>query len=58
MHATGLASSKVADVDVELDEERGIYHYDVDFKHGGYEYEYEINAVSGEIIKSDKDRDD
>ena len=58
LHATGLASSKVADVDVELDEERGIYHYDVDFKHGGYEYEYEINAVSGEIIKSDKDRDD
>ena len=54
----GLSSSKVADVDVEFDEERGKYHYDVDFKYGGYEYEYEIDAVSGAVIKSDKERDD
>ena len=54
----GLSSTKVADVEAELDDEKASYHYDVDFKYGGYEYEYEIDAVSGAVIKSDKERDD
>ena len=30
---------------------------DVDFESGGYEYDYEIDAVSGKILKSQKERD-
>ena len=30
--------------------------YEIVFRAGGYEYEYEVNAVSGEIISFDKDR--
>ena len=33
-------------------------HYDVDFYHAGYDYEYEIDAVSGEVLKSHKEFDD
>lgn len=53
----GLSSSKVSDVDVEFDDD-DILHYDVDFYFDGYDFEYEINAISGEIIKNHKERDD
>ena len=42
----------------ELDRDDGIVHYEIDFKADGYEYDYEINATSGEIIKSEKEWDD
>lgn len=32
--------------------------YEVDFHQGGFEYDYEINAETGEIISRDKDRED
>jgi len=32
-------------------------HYEVDFEAGAYEYEYEIHAETGEILKSEKERD-
>lgn len=58
MHA-GIDSKKIKDFDVEIDlEDSGNYHYDVEFKYGGYEYEYEIDAVNGTVIKSEKERDD
>ena len=31
--------------------------YEIDFKCNGFEYEYEIDAVSGAIVKQDKDID-
>ena len=30
---------------------------EIDFRCGGFEYEYEIDAVSGVIVKQDKDMD-
>ena len=27
--------------------------YEIDFECGNYEYEYEINAITGEIVKYD-----
>jgi len=53
----GLTKEQIRDPDVELDKERGVVHYEVDFEAGAYEYEYEIHAETGEILKSEKERD-
>ena len=54
----GLDSAQVSDAEVEMDCENGIIIYEVDFRYGGQEYEYEIAASTGEIIQSEKDIDD
>ena len=54
----GLSSSQVTGLEVKLDRDGGRLVYEIEFKSGGYEYEYEINASNGSIIKSEKDRDD
>lgn len=54
----GLSSTKVADVDVEIEKEGGSYYYDVEFKRDGYDYDYKIDAITGAVIKSEKERDD
>lgn len=54
----GLSQSDVYDLDVsdELDERTP--HYEVDFKSGGMEYEYKIDAVSGAVLSHQTERDD
>lgn len=42
----------IYDVDVELDYKFGQMVYEVEFSYHQYEYEYYIDAESGEIIKS------
>ncbi len=54
---SGVAESNATKIEVELDYERGKAVYDVSFDSAGYEYDYEIDAVSGEIIRSDRERD-
>jgi len=49
-----LTAAKVTGLKAELDRENGVYIYDVDFKSGNYEYDYDINATTGKIIKSQK----
>lgn len=53
----GVSSSDVKKLKCKLEKEHGTMVYEVEFKYNGYEYEYEINAVSGKIIKSEKERD-
>ena len=53
----GLTREQVRDLDVELDRDDGTLHYDVDFEAGGYDYEYEIHATSGKILRSNKEKD-
>lgn len=53
----GLSVSQVRDLDVELDRDDGKVHYDVDFEADGYEYDYEIDAETGKILKSHKEKD-
>lgn len=53
-----LSASKVRGLKAELDRERGIYVYEVEFKSGRYEYDYTINATTGKVISSDKEFDD
>lgn len=43
---------------VELDTEDGIKVYEIEFKVGNVEYEYDINASNGAIIKSSSEIDD
>ena len=58
-----LAHAKVALKDVtfikaELDTEDGRAVYDIEFYSGNVEYDYDIDAVSGEIISNDFDIED
>ncbi len=42
---------------IELDYEHGRKVYEISFFKGGFEYEYNIDANSGHIVKFEKDRD-
>ncbi len=54
----GIYHSNATEINVELDVDDGTPHYEVEFKSGGKEYDYEVNAVSGAIIKFESERDD
>ncbi len=53
----GFDKTQVTELEAELDREVTVTEWDVDFKQGGYEYSYDINAQTGEIIKFDKELD-
>lgn len=53
----GVSASKVKDYDVELDNEKGVAVYEIDFEVGNTEYEYKVNAANGKILKKEVDRD-
>ncbi len=42
---------------VELDEDDNVLYYDIEFKVGNTEYEYEIDATTGAVIKAESDVD-
>lgn len=54
----GLTKDQVSRLKVEFDYDDGVPEYDVEFTHGGLEYEYEIHAETGAIRSRDKDRED
>ena len=54
----GLAESQVSRMKVQLDRDDGLIVYEVDFHNGRTEYEYEIDANTGSILKADIDYDD
>lgn len=54
----GVSEGDLTGYEIELDADWGVMVYDVDFKAGGYEYDYEIHAVDGSIVKSEKELDD
>ena len=54
----GVSSSNVTFMKCELDSDDGQKVYEIEFKSGGYEYDYEINATSGSILSSSKEVDD
>lgn len=51
----GVNAGDVRELEVELEREHGTMVYKVEFKAGYREYEYEIDAVTGEIIEFDID---
>ena len=52
---TTLSASDAVVKKAKLDFEKGSYVYEVEFVLGGVEYEYEINAVTGAVIKVETD---
>lgn len=54
----GFTSSQVRFSKAEFDYEDGVPVYEVEFYNGGMEYEYEINAITGSIVKFSSERDD
>ena len=51
LNHAGLSENQAYDMDIELDDEDGKLVYEIEFKSGGMEYSYEINAATGAILK-------
>ena len=54
----GVNANDVREFEIELDDEDGIWVYEVDFKAGNIEYDYVVNAVTGAIIRVETEIDD
>ncbi len=54
----GLKQDNIRDLEIELDDEKGVAVWEVDFESGNMEYSYDINAETGEIVKNKTERDD
>ncbi len=52
-----VSGANCKEIEAELEKDNGVWIYQVDFKFGGYEYDYEIDAASGKILKSEKEAD-
>lgn len=51
-HSPGTVKS------VELDNDDNHAHFEIEIKDGKFEYEFEIDAITGKILDFEKDRDD
>lgn len=56
--ALELASGRITDIELDKDDRKAHYEVDVDFE--GYEYDFEFDAYTGEVLehKREKDRND
>jgi uncharacterized membrane protein YkoI len=52
----GFKKSQVSRLKVEVDREDGRKVYEVEFRAGGYEYEYDIDCYTGRIVDKDVER--
>ena len=57
LNHAGVSENEAYDMEIELDDEDGTLVYEVEFKSGGMEYSYEINAASGAILKHEAEID-
>lgn len=51
----GIEASQLSWIHVKLDHDHGRVEYDVEFFSGNKEYDYEIDATSGDILSFDYD---
>ena len=54
----GVSDKDVTLERVKLDKDDGRFEYEVDFRVGNTEYEYDIDALTGEVREADRDRED
>ena len=54
----GVNVSQVTRLENELDHDDGVARYEISFHVGNMEYEYEINASTGQVLKYESERDD
>ena len=52
----GVNASEALKIKCVLDADDMFAHYEIEFVFGGYEYDFDINAKSGKIIESDKEK--
>lgn len=52
-----IGNGKIRDLDIELEKERGVTFYEISFDVGNLEYEYAIEAYTGEILYNKTERD-
>lgn len=57
LNHAGVSADKISGYTIELDTENGIQLYEIEFKAGGYEYDYDINAATGTVVRYDKEAD-
>ena len=58
LNHAGVSENEAYDMEIELDDEDGTLVYEVEFKFGGMEYSYEINAATGAVLKHEAEIDD
>ena len=58
LNHAGLSENEAYDMEIELDDEDGTLVYEIEFKSGNMEYDYEIDAASGAILKHEAELDD
>ena len=58
LNHAGVSENQTYDMEIELDDEDGTLVYEIEFKSGNMEYDYEINAASGAILKHETEIDD
>lgn len=51
----GVAADQATHLRTEPELFDRIPHYDVEFRHGGYEYDYEIHAQTGQVLAHEKE---
>ena len=54
----GVTAASVRELETEFDYEDGRMVYEVEFKSGATEYEYDIDATNGTVVKYKTERDD
>jgi len=55
LEKAGVTAASLVAYEIEMDFNRGVMVYDVEFTSGGYEYDCEINAVTGDVVIFEKE---
>ena len=58
LNHAGLSENQAYDMDIELDDEDGKLVYEIEFKSGNMEYDYEIDAATSAILKHEAELED
>ena len=58
LNHAGVDANTVYDMNIKMDAENGAIVYEVEFKSGNIEYDYEIDAATGTILKHEAEVDD
>lgn len=58
LHHAGIKKDQAHDIKCKFEKENGKIIYEVEFDYGEKEYQYDIDAITGSIIKNTVDEDD
>ena len=58
LNHAGLAEDQVTRVRVEKDRDDGVWIYEIEFRNGTTDYEYEVRISDGKILEYDKEPED